>query len=112
MQIVGEVIFPPSQLKLERAFIHCESHPDNKLGLPSSHFSIETTHPSPQIVEQIENKTPAQLNPSSILHIELQPSPLKILPSSHTSFEARSLSPQTDEQREGIVPIQVNPYSI
>lgn len=82
-------LYPASTLQLDE-------HPSPLFTFPSSHCSLPTTNPSPQIDLHCEvASTKMHLKPVYIWQVEEQPSPLFRLPSSHSYPVSRIVFPQT-----------------
>ena len=75
----------------------------------SSHSSLPTMIPSPQVPVQVDG-SPTQFHPASTVQVEEQPSSLFVFPSSHSSVPTMTPSPQPGVQVDGS-PEQIHPAS-
>jgi hypothetical protein len=111
------VELPPDQVQ-PTSMDHEELQPSPFIKLPSSHASVPTLKPSPQIGVHIDaGLLPVEVHIKfcSTFQVESHPSPLIEFPSSHSSGAFMYPSPQIGAQISMVVvdpPIQLYPISI
>jgi len=100
--VVGE---PPEHVKPSSMVAQFSSQPSRLRRLPSSHASVPTRRPSPQMgthASMLVEVPPLHVKPGSTVHVSLQPSPAAVLLSSHASLAGahmmRRPSPQMTVQ--------------